>query len=216
MRKLILTSSGLSPEIGKELLSLLGEKPAEIKVGFISNAADQIEDKAFILKDKGDLTAVGFEEIIDIDLRIKEDMEKISECGVLFVEGGNTYYLLKLIRESGFDKLLKEFLSDDKMYIGVSAGSVVLGTNIETAGVGPSADPNDVKIEDTRGLRQAPFMIAPHMNQKEKFYFDQFARKMALRPIVGIEDGQAIVCEGDRYHVIGPGRPLTWNSKLFR
>lgn len=193
-----------------------GVNPVETSVAFIATAADCEADTAWLLKDKAALERFGFKEIIDVDLKVPEDLVKLDQCGVIFVEGGNTFYLLKWVRQSGFDKKVKEMLSDDKVYVGVSAGSIVMGTSIETAGVGPSADPNDEHLEDIRGLRQVPFMVAVHMNQKEKIYFDQFARKAALRPIIGISDGMAIVCEGDRYHLVGPGKVMTWSSKLFR
>lgn len=215
MRKLLLTSE-FTPELAKELLKMLPTPPAETKVGFIATASDVESDKGYVLKDRAALESLGFAEVIDIDLKVAEDLTKLDECGVVFVEGGNTFYLLKWVRESKFDAKLKEMLSNDKVYVGVSAGSVVVGTSIETSGVGPTADKNENYIEDPRGLRQVPFMVAVHMNNKEKIYFDQFARVRQLRPIIGISDGMAIVCEGDRFRVVGPGQVLTWSSKLFR
>lgn len=219
MRKLLLTSDGLSPELAKVFLGLLPTKPEETKVGFIWNAKDPYPAEGaegYVLKEKAVFESLGFVDTIDVDLRIADDLAKLDECGVVYVGGGNTYYLLKLIRESKFDAKLKELLSNDKVYVGVSAGSIVVGTSIETAGVGPSADPNDVKLDDPRGLRQVPFMVAVHLMPGEKIYYDQFARVRQLRPIIGIEDGMAIVCEGDRFRVVGPGKVLTWSSKLFR
>ncbi|MEK7105415.1 MAG: Type 1 glutamine amidotransferase-like domain-containing protein [Patescibacteria group bacterium] len=219
MRKMLLTSTGLNPELAKEFLTLVGTKPAETKVGFIWNANDPYatsETEGYVLKEKSAFESLGFTDHRDVDLRVAEDLAKLDECGVICVGGGNTYYLLKLVRESKFDVKLKELLSNDKVYMGISAGSIIVGTSIETAGVGPSADSNDAKLEDLRGLRQVPFMVAVHMEQKQKIYYDQFARTRQLRPIIGISDEQAIVCEGDRYRVVGPGKPMTWSSKLFR
>ncbi len=220
MRTLILTSDGLSPEIAKELFSLLGKKPEEVKLGFVANAIDpdiqKPESAVYLLQERASFEVIGIQDVIDVDLRIKEDLAKLDDCDVVYVGGGNTFYLLKLMRDSGFDKKIKELLSNDKMYVGVSAGSIVMGTSIETAGVGPAADANDVKLEDPRGLRHVPFMVAPHLTAAEKIYYDQFARTRQLRPIVGIEDGMAIICEGDRYRIVGPGKVLTWHSKLFR
>ena len=78
-------------------------------------------------------------------------------------------YLLKWVRESKFDVKLKELLANDKVYVGVSAGSIVVGTSIEISGVGRTADKNQGYVEDLRGLRQVPFMVAVHMNSEEKF-----------------------------------------------
>lgn len=219
MRKLLLTSDGLSPELVKELLALLPTKPAETKLAFIWNAKDPYPPEnaeGYVLKEKALFESLGFVDHIDIDLRNPDDLIKLDECGAIYMGGGNTYYLLKIIRESKFDAKLKELLSNDKVYIGVSAGSIVVGTSIETAGVGPEADANDIKLDDPRGLRQVPFMVAVHLKPGQKIYYDQFARSRPLRPIIGIEDGMAIVCEGDRYRIVGLGKVQTWSSKLFR
>lgn len=213
----MLSSGALTPELSKEFLKLLPGKPEEMKVAVISNAADVEEDKSYLLKGKAELEALGFHDLIDVDLRVPEDLAKLDDCQVIVVGGGNTYYLLKLARQSGFDAKLKELFANDKVYLGFSAGSILLGTSIETAGVGPMADKNEGYVDDPRGLRHVPFMVAAHMNSKEKIYFDQFARSRPLRPIIGISDGQAIVCEGDRYRIVGPDKTVsTWSSKLFR
>lgn len=214
MRTLLLTSSGLSPEISKELFALLPKKPEEAKVAFIATAADNSTDKGFVLKDRAIFESLGFGEIVEVDLKIPEDLVKLDDCDVIFVEGGNTYYLLKWVRQSGFDQKVKELLANDKIYIGASAGSMIMGTSIETAVLGHNK--NEIGLEDLRGLRLVPFMIIAHVQDKDKIKMDMFARQKQLRPIIGLEDGQAIICEGDRYRIIGPGKVLTWHSKLFR
>ncbi len=216
MRKILLTSSGFTPEISETFLKLLEKKPVEAKVGFIANASDNSLDPWYVLKDRASLEALGFVDVIDVDLKKPEDLAKLDACDVIFVAGGNTYYLLKWVRESRFDLKLKELLSAGKIYIGASAGSMVLGTSIETASLGINADRNFVGLEDLRALRQVPFMITPHFEDTDQEKLDVFAKRAALRPIVGLEDGQAILCIGDRYKLLGPGKPHTWNSKLFR
>ncbi len=215
MRKLLLTSV-FTPELAQELIKLLPTPPSETKLAFIATASEVEADKGYVLRDRAALEGMGFAEIIEVDLKVPEDLAKLDECGAVFVEGGNTFYLLKWIRESKFDVKLKELLANDKVYVGVSAGSIVVGTSIEISGVGRTADKNQGYVEDLRGLRQVPFMVAVHMNSEEKIYFDQFARSRPLRPIIGIEDGMAIICEGDRFRIVGPGKVQTWSSKLFR
>lgn len=216
MRKLLLTST-FTPELAQELLKMLPTKVSETKLAFIATASEVEVDKGYVLKDRAAIEALGFAEVVEIDLKVPEDLAKLDACGVAFVEGGNTYYLLKWIRQSGFDQKLKDFLADDKVYVGVSAGSIVVGTSIEIAGATEHGDRNDVGIEDTRGLRQVPFMISPHYVGSERFALDRFARSKPLRPIIGIADGQAILCEGDRYRIVGNDTKVqTWSSKLFR
>ena len=208
---------GLStPELSEEFLKLLPKKPAELKLAYIATASEPEPDVSYTLQTKAGFERLGFKEIVEVDLKLPEELAKLDDCDVIFVDGGNTFYLLKWVRESKFDQKIKELLSNDKVYVGVSAGSIIMGTSIEIAGATDHGDRNDVGLEDIRGLRQAPFMISPHFKPIEKIPLDLFARKAALRPIVGITDEQAIVCEGDRYRVVGPGKVMTWSSKLFR
>lgn len=215
MRKLLLTSSGLTPELSETFLRLLEIKPQETNVGFIATASEQETEAPYVLKDRASLEALGFTTVIDVDIKQPDGLAKLDSCQVVFVAGGNTYYLLHWMRKGGFDQKLKQLLSDGKFYVGASAGSMVLGTSIETATLG-EPDRNDVGLEDLRALRQVPFMIAPHFVDSQQVELDAFAKKAALRPIVGLEDGQAILCIGDRYKLLGPGKPHTWNSKLFK
>ena len=218
MRKIFLTSTGLTdPELADDFLRLIAPlKPADAKIGYVTTASDPEPDKAYVLRERAALDSLGFKDIVDIDLKVPEDLAKLDDRDIIYVDGGNTYYLLKWIRQSGFDQKLKELLANDKCYVGVSAGSIVMGTSIEVAAATSHGDRNEIGLEDIRGLRQAPFMISPHFTHGEKLQLDLFARKAALRPLVAITDQQAIICEGDRYRAVGPDKVMTWNSKLFR
>ena len=54
---------------------------------------------------------------------------------LVYVEGGNTFYLMKAIRESGFEKVIKELLPKGLIYMSVSAGAYVACPTIEMAGL---------------------------------------------------------------------------------
>ncbi|MDR1028446.1 MAG: Type 1 glutamine amidotransferase-like domain-containing protein, partial [Clostridiales Family XIII bacterium] len=60
-----------------------------------------------------------------------EISRKISRADFVFVTGGNTFFLLQELRRSGADKLIVEHIAGGKLYIGASAGSVVVSEDIE-------------------------------------------------------------------------------------
>ena len=131
--KLFLTSAGLPPETVQEFLKLLNKNPAESRVCFIATASNPEKDKQYVEKDRRRLLELGFK-IVEVDLEQENEASlnnKLENSEVVFIEGGNTFYLLKYIWESGFDKALKLFLDKGGVYIGVSAGSIVAGLNIE-------------------------------------------------------------------------------------
>lgn len=67
----------------------------------------------------------------------------------VYIGGGNTFNLLKEIRDSGFDIKLLDFIKSGGCVYGGSAGAIILGSDIDTAS---HKDPNDVMIDDFTGL----------------------------------------------------------------
>lgn len=65
----------------------------------------------------------------------------------IFIGGGNTFKLLHLMRKTGVDKLLIEFIEKGGVVFGGSAGAIIFGKTIEAA-----HDPNEVGMTDFSGL----------------------------------------------------------------
>ena len=83
-----------------------------------------------------------------------------SDYGAIFIGGGNTYKLLKGIKESGAFKKLKEYVQNNGVIIGGSAGAVIFGEDINIISV---MDPNDVNLLDTKGFDMiSGISIFPH------------------------------------------------------
>ena len=64
-----------------------------------------------------------------------EIRESIERCSVLYVDGGNTFYLQKMMRDTNFFEIAAPALrrGHAKAYFGASAGSIVAGASIKTA-----------------------------------------------------------------------------------
>ena len=93
------------------------------------------------------------------------DKINIKDFDIMYMMGGNTFYLLDQIRKYNFDKVIKKFIYNNKIYIGSSAGSIILGNSIKyTLGF----DENNVNMTDFRGLKLVDGIIIPHANRKEE------------------------------------------------
>ncbi len=209
--KLLLTSGGLNGEIGKTLLSLLDKGPQQTKVGYIPTAVEVEEDNSYAEADKKELEDIGFN-VETIDIKDPNEHDRLDDCEIIYVEGGNTFYLLDQIRKSGFDKKLRLLLSQ-KIYVGVSAGSIIAGANIEVSKYG---DKDRFGVTDFTGLSLVPFSITPHYNQDlEDGKADRIKRFADLGdPLVGLTDSQAVFVDGEKISIIGPGEQYIWNTKL--
>jgi len=176
--KFLLTS--IYANVADELPKLLLDKPENITVAFIATAADIYEDKSFVDVDRNKLKEQGFK-IKEVSLISKksDDLQKeLEDCKVIFVAGGNTFYLLQEVRKSSFEKVLKT-LSQDVVYVGSSAGSVLVGPDIGL--VDTFDDPSEApELKDYNGLSFIDFVILPHYGkQKYEEKYQQIIKKAA-------------------------------------
>jgi dipeptidase E len=210
--KLFLTSAGLPPEITEAFLKLIGKKPEETKVCFITTASQPEEDKWFVEKDRERLSELGFK-TTELDLKQENEESlnnKLKNFDVIFVEGGNTFYLLKYVRESGFDKVLKPFLDRGGIYLGVSAGTMIAGLNIKSAGW-KHMDRNIVNLKNLSGLKLVPFVISVHIDDSNIELIKECANKVNY-PVVALTDKQAILVENGKQKIVGIGEKYIFNT----
>ena len=79
-------------------------------------------------------------------------------------------------------------INNGVIYIGSSAGSIILGKTIETA---LPYDENWVKLEDFKGLNVVDGIIIPHANRKQEFI--QEAKEKYNDKIIELYDDYGIV-----------------------
>ena len=215
MKKLLLTSAGIVPEIKKEFISLLPKKPEEIKVVFITTAAYGCSggiNSFFVEEAHRSLRDCGIKSIEDVDIKDKNKAELakiVFSTDVVLVNGGNTFYLLYWLKKSGFDQIIQDFVNKGGLYVGVSAGSYIACPTIEAAGW-KHADNNKVKITDLTALNLVPFLITAHFQESYGEIVDK-AAKLTKYPIVALSDTQAVLVLGDVFKIIGSGKKNTWN-----
>ena len=212
---LLLTSAGIVPEIREYFLSILPKsKPEENRVAFVTTAAyGESKNPAWMEKDRQSLYNCGIKQIEDVDFKDKtqKDLKKIlSDKDIIFVNGGNTFYLLKWVRESGFDKLLSGFLRRGGLYVGVSAGSYIACPTIEAA-MWKHQDRNRVGITDFTALNVVPFLITAHFEKKYRSIVAEVA-KTTKYPIVALTDQQAVLVKGKTIKLLGTPEKNYWNG----
>ncbi len=110
-----------------------GEEVAGKKVTFIPTASIVEEYVGHVENDKKAFESLGIiVDVLELSTASNEDIkEKITSNDYIFVSGGNSFYLLQVLQETGADLLIKEQVSNGKLYIGTSAGSVVMSPNIQ-------------------------------------------------------------------------------------
>ena len=165
MKNMILTSS-LYESMGI-VKKFLNEKTESKKILFIPTATNVDEYKKYIHLTQKVFEDFGYEvENFDISVFSEETVkEKISETKIVFVSGGNTFYLLQELKKKNLISYLREKIENGLLYIGESAGSVITAPNIGYADI---VDDKALATElnDYTGLNLVDFYVVPHFEEE--------------------------------------------------
>ncbi|TSC94496.1 MAG: hypothetical protein CEN87_465 [Parcubacteria group bacterium Licking1014_1] len=207
-KTILLTSVGM--QVKEEIKKMLRKPAYDILVGFITTASKYNEDASFVKKDLEAMKEMGFNiEEIDIEGKKQGELKKLLDSkDIVFVEGGNAFFLLKCMRESGFEKVMRKLLKRGVVYIGVSAGSIVAGQTIETVGWN-NRDKNTVGLKNLKGLRLVPFNVFVHYQSEQAEMIKQNLRE-SKHPLRILTDEQAILVQGRTMLLLGKGEEVAF------
>ena len=200
---MILTSSLYeSIELVKKFLDKNTESK---KILFIPTATNVDEYKKYIHLTQKAFEDFGYEvENFDVSIFSEEiAKEKLSEAKIVFISGGNTFYLLQELKRKNLITYLKERIENGLLYIGESAGSVIAAPDIEYASV---IDDKTVatELDDYAGLNLVDFYIVPHFEEEPfvessrntvELYKDKLDLKL-------INNKEAILVENNNFTII--------------
>lgn len=212
--KLLLTSSGISKELKNTFLDLIDKPAASIKITYVTTAAYGDEkNPAWLYYYKKQLNSYGITNIEDLDIRNKTEKElerAIANQDIIYVQGGNTFYLLSWMRKTGFDKLLLNFINQNKLYVGVSAGSYIVCPTIEMA-TWSHQDRNRYGVSDFSSLNLVPFLITAHFKKVNKQIIEKAVQKTQY-PVIALGDGQAVLVNDNKWKVVGQDNREFYNG----
>lgn len=195
--KLLLTSAGfLNREVRDIFLKLIDKPVEQVHLIFIPTASRTEEELKYVVKSRQELADLGINKITTFNLDRQVTINEINNVDIIYVCGGNTFYLLQKIRESGLDQCLPHFKG---LYVGVSAGSIVVGPNAEVSG---PWDKNDVNLSDTVGMNIVNFAVVPHFQRKDRIIVQELKDRVGYE-ILPLTDNQAVLVENNERKIIG-------------
>lgn len=217
--KLVLASQGfMTKEIVDSVVNLVNKPKDEIKISIINEAyvgLKENKDKHWLIKELG-LIEKNFKGIIDfVNLRaygIEEIEKRLKDTDIIYIVGGKQFILAKLFKEIGFDNLLKK-LAKDKVIMGTSAGSIVLGKTVDSNEY--YLDRYKINKEDieVHNLEFVDFNIIPHYLRADRLKYNEEYYKRILKDntfkMYAINDNQAIIYNEGQLEFIG-GEPVVF------
>ena len=201
---LILTSS--SNFVTQDFAAHLPKKPQDLRVTFIPTAA-KVErgDLKWLSDDRKALTDLGFP-VTDFTLTgksIRETKQVLDTTDLVFVAGGNTFFLLQEMNKSGFSQLIKEYVHKGMIYVCSSAGSVVAGPDI---GLIDILDEREMapELSSDEALALTDVVIFPHWGSP--YFKDDYVKGAEAvcktgQKIILLTDDQYLLVEGERYSI---------------
>jgi len=197
---IILTSTGLSAEPVRRASERFFDSLSHKSVAIVTTAAEGKENNKYSKLAESQFRELGFDTVDFIDIE-NDQRADFSKYSVIYVCGGNTFKLLKYAREANFKDAIIKLLERGGIYIGVSAGAIILAPTIQiAASVDP--EPNEVGITDLEGLRLINFEVHPHYDPSHDKEL-AFYQKTTTNKVVRISNSQAVIISGTEQQTIG-------------
>lgn len=130
---LLLTSAGFeTPKLQHTFMSLINKEPKDIHVIFVPTAAVNADAIAVLPKCMNDLLNLNIpsKNIFVYDMHKRITLEEMQPYDAVYFCGGDTGYLLNRINEISFGSVLKDYIKNGGVFVGVSAGSIIAASNL--------------------------------------------------------------------------------------
>ena len=216
--RLFLISSNLAQPHFTAAVSNLARGAARAAV--VTTAEPKLKERnrnAVLARDT--LLAVGVPavEFFDFDT---QPSAALAAFDLVYLAGGNPYYLLQRVRDTGADAVIEEIVEAGRPIIGSSAGALLLGRSLNVARIFDTSVP-DLGCKDTDALRLVPFTVLPHTNRWKARFADYAARVVAAAvlcrsDILEITDDEGLLIDGDSLTRIGstfPSSPVELSAQ---
>ncbi len=202
MAQLFLASS--ADYVLDDIVKYLSKKPDRYNLAFINTAAEvEGGDHWWVTEEKKKLVSTGFQidEFTITDLSQQEIISKMADKNGIYICGGNTYYLLDQIIKTGFDQFLRKWIEDGNLYIGSSAGSMIIGVNIDLI---PSDEALAAPSLKSGGLGIIDLAIIPHWGSSD--FKDEYLRDISSlyqenTKIILLSNSQYLHVQGGTYSI---------------
>ncbi|WP_338542334.1 Type 1 glutamine amidotransferase-like domain-containing protein [Paenibacillus tundrae] len=168
MSSLLLTSCGFNTEdIKNQFLSLIERDISQLNVSIITTASPMKENNRYAQRAVQDFKDMGFQHIDFVDIEF-DDPQLLIHSDVIYINGGNPFTLLFYAKKSGADEIIKTLAAQNVIIVGVSAGTLLLGPNINIVDFF-TPQMNTMDLTDFKALGLIDKLIFPHYDREDKF-----------------------------------------------
>jgi len=165
---------------------------------------------------RGQFQPLGFDNFImwtENELREKT-LKDFEQFGGIYIGGGNTFKLLKELKEFGTFEILKELAQKDIPIYGGSAGAIILARTIIPA---LSADANEVKITDFSALNLLQdYDIWCHYKDQMDQEIYKYSSEHDLKKVIAVPESAGLYVTENMIVAVGPSEITVFVSGTER
>ena len=164
-----------------QFLLKLCKKTTPIKICFITTASDDSPD--YIEKFYQRFQTEEPSHLMIADLNMENIQDAVNSFDIVYIGGGNTYRMLNVWREIGFDQVIMNAYKSGVIICGISAGAICWFEECFSK--------RDEAYVEFKGLGVLRGSFCPHYNMEaRRIAFDQWAMKQVDKPIYKLMDNE--------------------------
>lgn len=197
----------------KKIKEFLGQKP--LKALFIPYAAVTFSYDEYEKKVAERFREIGHE-IVSIH-HFNDRLSAVKKSEAIIVGGGNTWQLLKMIRENYLIDVIREKVLGGTPYVGWSAGSNVACPTIKTTNDMPVVEPDSFE-----SFNLIPFQINPHYTdfnpaghagETREQRINEFIELNPEIFVAGLREGSMLILKDEKLTFAGKGTLRVFKKK---
>ena len=182
--------------------------PHPVKALFIPYAAVTFSFDVYESKVSERFREIGHD-VVSIH-RFSDPVSAVHNAEAIVVGGGNTWQLLKMIRDNGLIEAIREKVLSETPYVGWSAGSNVACPTIRTTNDMPIVEPDSFA-----SFNLIPFQINPHYldanpaahaGETREQRIEEFIEANPDLFVAGLREGTMLILEDGKLTLNGPRR----------
>ncbi len=202
MKKLLLYSAQETPEdhkVNLELMRLIA-KPNP-RIAYVPS--DFVNESSWFQGKKTYYAQYGatLEEPVRFGaVLLESELQNLFSFDAIHLSGGDTPRFLTLLREHNLLERLRDYVTGGGVLIGISAGAIIMTTNIFTAY--DCGDERPAEPFDHSALGLVDFAFMPHYTAELESQCQELALELN-RTLYACQDGDGIVVNGNEIKLIG-------------
>ena len=194
----------------------------ECNIAFIITAAMKMDETGDVekaklrdhigrYKEKMDELKYHYTEMDIAGLSNHELKSTLSTYDIVLVEWGNPFYLLHVVRETGFQKVMEDLMKQWVVYIGKSAGSYIASPSLIVS-TWSKLTFDKCNITDLTAMNRVPFFVKAHYTPEMFDSLKTHAQSIDT-PLYALTNDQALVIYDNQVELIGGDDEVIFGQK---